>query len=84
MDGTREDNLKSLKEDMDNPLLPMGTRQKAHRTFNNILRQIKDRKLISMRERLLRAHRAGDDKVAEKITLEINEYAKRAGYTTAG
>lgn len=84
MDRTREDNLRRLKEDMNNPLLPMPTRQKAHRTFENILRQIKDPTLVDMRVRLLKAHQAGDSEIAEKITMEINEYSKRAGYTTAG
>ena len=49
----------------------MSTRQKAHRAFNNILR-------------LHRAQIADDEDAVERITMQIDEYSKRAGYTTAG
>lgn len=84
MDGTREGTLRKLHQDFNNPLLSMSTRQKAHRAFNNILRQVNDRTLTELRRRLHRAQIADDEDAVERITMQIDEYSKRAGYTTAG
>lgn len=84
MDGTREDNLKRLYRDFNNPLLPVSTRKKAYGVFCEVLRQANDRTLSNMRRRLLRARGVDDAEAAERVTMQIHDYMKRAGYTAAG
>lgn len=77
MDGSRDDDLRALKARMEDQLLPLGERRRAWRSFNKILVQLKDKKLIDLRYRLVRAHRADDADVAEKLVDQIHEHTIR-------
>lgn len=80
MDTSRDADLKHLKELFDNPLKPMHIRKAAYKSFNNILRQLKDKKLADMRLELIRATRAEDIRAVEMIEKRLTEYSWRKGY----
>jgi hypothetical protein len=81
MDWTREGDLTRLHKVFNDPLKSRHERRLAHDTFNKILRQLKDKKLTELRRRLIRANIADDnDAAVERITEEIHEYSRRAGY----
>ena len=80
MDNTREGDLKKLHGVFSDPLLPMGQRQRAHKSFQKIQAQMNDRILNDLRHRLARADVAGDADAVERITLQIEEYSRKKGY----
>lgn len=71
---TRAGELAKLNRDRNNPDLPKFVRLQADRAHAKITEQLKDRKLNEFRERLIRATRAGDQKEARKIELQIRDY----------
>ena len=80
MDTSRIDDLNRLKRMFTDYTKPEQIRRNAHRSFENIKRQIKDRKLVEMRHRLVKAIRANDTKYINKFEQQIDEYTKRLGY----
>lgn len=80
MDNTRDHDLRALYERFNNPDVPMYARERAHRTFLNIQRQVKDPRLSELRHRLTRAARNNDTDAVERITLQIKDYSQRMGY----
>lgn len=70
----REGELAKLNHDRNNPSLPMHTRKAADKAFVKIAAQMKDKKLMAMRTRLIKSARAGDEKEQHKITLQMRDY----------
>lgn len=69
--------LNKLKKDRDNPSLGPYTRMRADRAMKTIMSQLKDRKLMHLRERLIGATRAGDLKEVWKIENLMREHEKK-------
>lgn len=80
MDSSRDEDLKRLKSVFENPNKSKFVRNQAHTSLQSILRQIKDRKLTSMRQRLIGAIRAEDETETARIQEQIKEYSYRQGY----
>ena len=80
MDNTRDHDLRALYERFNNPEVPMYARTRAHRTFIDIQRQVKDPQLTELRHRLTRAARNSDTDAVERITLQIKDYRRKMGY----
>ena len=70
----RAGELERLNRDRNNPKLPHIVRDRADRAYAKIVEQMKDKKLMSMRERLINATRAGDMDAARKIQLQMRDY----------
>lgn len=70
----RAGDLKKLNDDRNNPLLSNVQRQQADKAHTKIVEQLKDKKLMRMRERLIRATRADDQEAAMKIQLQMRDY----------
>lgn len=66
--------LKKLTKDRDNPNLHPFVRLQADKAIEKIKSQIKDRPLMAMRERLIKATRAGDLHEVWKIENQIRAY----------
>ncbi len=77
MDGTSEDNLKTLRKVFADSSQDLTTRRIAYRSFNGILGQMKDRTLTKLRWRLAKAHIAGDSAVADRLTMMLTDYANK-------
>lgn len=71
----RAGELKKLYEDMNNPDLPAIVRERADHAMRKIREQMEDKKLMNMREQLIRATRAGDSAAARRIELRMREYS---------
>ena len=71
----RAGELKKLYEDMHNPDLPAIVRERADRAMQKIREQMKDKRLMEMREQLIRATRAGDSAAARRIELRMREHS---------
>lgn len=80
MDNTRYVDLGRLHKVFNDPLENIHTRRIAYRSFNRILRHLKDKKLSKLRHRLVRAQLAGDSSAADRLTLQISDYSERKGY----
>lgn len=72
----REGELAKLNRDRNDILLPMSARKDADKAFQKILSQMRDKKLMAMRERLVKAARAGDEEQIHRITLQMRSYSK--------
>ncbi len=70
----RAGELEKLNKDRNNPRLSKFVRQQADTAYAKIVAQMKDKKLMAMRERLIGATRAGDQAVARKIELEMRAH----------
>jgi hypothetical protein len=68
--------LNKLKSVRDNPLKPKFQRNQADKAMHKIQAQLKDRKLMSLREQLIKATRAGDLHTVWKIENTIKDYEK--------
>lgn len=77
MDQGRAQDLLELDRQRNDVSLPMHRRKRAHRTFARIQRQIRDKKLTTLRHRMIKAKAAGDFVEGEKIADQINEYTRR-------
>ena len=80
MDATRGGDLSKLHNIFNDPLVPIGRRKNAHRSFQKIHAQMRDRKLNNLRHRLAKANLASDSDATEKLTEEIEMYSMRKGY----
>lgn len=81
MDSSRDADLQALHARFHDSDRPLWQRQKAYRMFQEIQSQVKDRKLVGLRHRLIAALVAKDEYEAEKIELQIKEYRYRSGHT---
>lgn len=73
----RDGELKRLNDDRNNSRLSKFVRQQADKAYHEIVRQLKDRKLMGMRLQLINASRAHDSVTAEKIQLQMRDYLKQ-------
>lgn len=81
MDNSRDADLKALYERFNDPTISRAKRIAAHRAFESIQAKVKDRTLVRMRERLVKAHRANDTEEIEKIEQLVREYSRRKGWS---
>ena len=58
----------------------MFKRNRAYRAFQKIQDQVKDKELIELRHRLVKAAHNNDPDTAAKIELQIKEHGRRKGY----
>lgn len=72
----RAGDLAKLNADRNNLHLPDIARLRADKAHAAIMEQLKDKKLMSMRERLINATRAGDQYEARRIELAMKAYRK--------
>lgn len=70
----RNGDLAKLDKDRNDPRLSKFQRQQADKAHAEIVSQLKDRKLMSMRERLINAARANDLPAQAKIQAEMRAY----------
>lgn len=77
MDSSREPDIRRLRDAMNDPTRSLGRKRMAHKAMKVIVKQMHDRKLTSMRYRLIKAARAHDLKAEYKITNLIREYLKQ-------
>lgn len=73
----RKGTLKYLDKAISNSKLYEPTRQQAERAKENIIKQLKDKKLMEMRARLIRATRAGDQVAVDRIERQMRAYEKK-------
>lgn len=83
MDNSRDPDLKRLHAIFSDLSKPKFTRATAYKSYQKIQDQVKDRKLTSMRSRLVQAIRAKDILEVEKIEQLITEYSWRNGWNAA-
>lgn len=72
----RTSDLARLNRDRNNTHLPKVVRNRADKAHAKIVEQLKDRKLMGLRARLMKATKAGDMDVARKIEMEMRAYLK--------
>lgn len=77
MDNSRDADLAALHRRFSDPLLSKEKRNRAYRTFQKIQAQVKDRGLVRLRHRLIKAHIADDADEADKLERQIREYGYR-------
>lgn len=70
----RAGDLAKLNRDRNNPLLPKIVRHRADKAHATIVAQLKDKRLMHMRERLINATRAGDQYEARKIEIAMRAH----------
>lgn len=78
MDRGRYHDLRQLMAVISNPSLPDEQRHRADIAKNKIVKQLRDKKLGRMRERLIKAAANFDQPAQWRIENEINTYLKRA------
>lgn len=71
----REGELSKLNRDRNNADLPPIVRLRADRAYKKIAEQLKDKKLMGLREQLIKATRAGDQEASMKIQLQMRAHA---------
>lgn len=69
--------LNDLKKRRDDTTKPYFIRERAARAMNEIIEQLKDKKLMALRERLIKAARAGDKHEEWKIANLMREHEGR-------
>lgn len=73
----RTGDLTRLNRDRNNPALSGFVRLQADKAHAKIVRQLKDKTLMRMRERLIYATRAGDMTEARKIEIAMHAHEKK-------
>lgn len=73
----RAGELERLNSDRNNPELPPFTRLQADKAHAKIVAQMKDKKLMTMRERLINANLAGDVEEVKKIEVAMRTYTRQ-------
>lgn len=66
--------LYKLKGDMGNSALTPITRKQAAKAYYKILKNIQDKELMSLRQRLMQASRASDELWIHRITQQMRDY----------
>ena len=77
MDNSRISDLRRLKAIMDNPRKSRISKREAHKTAKLIVAQMKDKKLLKLRLRLVKAARAHDEAAEWKIVNLMRDYQKK-------
>lgn len=77
----REGELAMLNRDRNNHELGPFTRMRADRAHARIVKQLKDKKLMAMRERLIKAAKAHDELEQHKIQLQMRAYTGESNET---
>jgi len=70
----RQTTLQKLNEDRNNPELGKFTRLQADKAYTKIIEQLKDKKLMALREQLIKASQSGDQNAVWKITNQMREH----------
>lgn len=70
----REGELSKLNRDRNNTALSFFVRERADRAHKKIVDQLKDKKLMGLREQLIKATRAGDQEASVKIQLQMRAH----------
>ena len=70
----RTGELERLNNDRNDPKLPKFSRLQADKAHFKIVEQLKDKKLMRMRERLIYANQAGDMHEIDKIQKQMRDY----------
>lgn len=73
----RTGELKRLGRDRNDYTLSKLVRKRANEAFVKIVRQMRDKKLMSLRQRLIRATQAGDQGASHRIQLQMRDYIKQ-------
>lgn len=73
----RETTLYKLNRDRNNPKLSKIVRKRADEAMTKILKQLKDKKLMQMRTRLIAATRDGNQYEVWKIEQQMKEHEGR-------
>lgn len=76
IDSSRIRTIARLNQDLHDPSVPMSTKRKAHKLKQTLQKQMKDRQLSRMRERLNMASAANDRYEMWKLTCQIKDYLK--------
>lgn len=76
IDKAREADLRILTAEINDDTQPRHLRQRAYKVKQKILHQLRDKKLASLRERLLKASAANDEWETWKITNQIKDHLK--------
>jgi hypothetical protein len=79
MDNSRDADLAALHKRFNDYSLSRTVRERAYRTFQNIQAQVKDRKLVELRHRLVKAHVANDVEAVERFEGQIREHIRKTG-----
>lgn len=74
MDSGRQHDLQTLHGVLNNPNETERHKRQARNSIKKIELVARDPKIRSLRERLIKAHRANDQDAAEKIGSEIRSY----------
>lgn len=61
---------------MNDPKKSLARKRMAYKAAKTIVRQMRDRKLIKLRHRLIKAARAHDERIEWKLTNLIRDYLK--------
>ncbi len=77
MDTSRDTDLIRLHKIFNDPHKDKQTKQYAYRSFCSIQRQVKDKCLVEMRHRLIRATQVNDKRAIEQIEHEIDRYSRQ-------
>lgn len=78
MDKSRIKDLAQLERLINDPSKSSVSRRGADKARKNIIEQIKDKKLQLMRERLIKASEASDERAEWKISNQIKDYMNEA------
>jgi len=70
----RTGDLEKLNKDRNDQSLPKIVRQRADQAHQTIVAQLKDKKLMGLREQLINAARANDLEAQHKIQIQMREH----------
>ena len=76
MDKSRLADLARMQAVIDNPFKPRYARHGAQKAKQAIVKQLKDKKLVRQRRRMVEAARLGDIENEWKIANQIKDYLK--------
>ena len=77
----RAGELEKLSRDRNNSDLGPFTRSQADKAHAKIVQQLKDKRLMAMRERLIKAAQANDEPEQHRIQLQMRAYTKEEAET---
>lgn len=77
MDGTRDKDLSMLHKRFNDVSLPLYKRREAHLRFQGIQAQVKDRKLVELRHRLVKAIKAEDVVYIQRFQQMIEDHSRK-------
>lgn len=75
-DHGRHGELARLNRERGDESLSIARRLQADKAHSKIVSQLRDKKLMALRERLIRAAQAGDREAVARITAQMKDYTK--------